>query len=136
MGRAAMACALLCACGGNAPEPNATPRRVNATTDPLRYRALCEAWNTRIEALTNRHSPHALDDQRIRGLQAHYAVDPWGNAYRIESSKTDASVRSAGPDRVLDTDDDVVAGEGLLELLDPRPDMMTRTEWRDRLRTK
>jgi hypothetical protein len=107
------------------------PAQVSARDDPLRYRALCEAWTTRIDAFTNRHVPHELDDQRIRGMKRHYSVDPWGGDYRIEMSDRDVWVRSAGPDRRFRTGDDIIAGPGSLDLLDPRPPLMTRTEWRE-----
>jgi hypothetical protein len=48
-------------------------------------------------------------DERGVKFMGEWPIDPWGNDYVMRPAGTRLEVRSAGPDGVLDTEDDVVA---------------------------
>jgi hypothetical protein len=51
------------------------------------------------------------DDLAGRYVSAHLLVDPWGTSITFHcSSNGDVFVRSAGPDRLFHTDDDITNG--------------------------
>ena len=52
------------------------------------------------------HPPRSLDEL-IPGDLLGFRPDPWGNAFIYRRSSEEFEVRSAGPDGVVGTDDDV-----------------------------
>ncbi len=63
-----------------------------------------------LDMLTGGNASHRrfLDRQAFRTSPAGTCLDPWGTPYRITIETTTTKVRSAGPDRVMFTPDDVV----------------------------
>jgi uncharacterized protein YfaS (alpha-2-macroglobulin family) len=67
-----------------------------------------QLWNLIQDETVERHSLEQLILNREQNPRNYTLFDPWETPYYIESSQNQATLISAGRDRSLDTDDDIV----------------------------
>ena len=68
--------------------------------------AAVQAWQAEKQGC-----PAAQELEEAKLLDPFYVTDGWGSRYLIECAKEQIKVRSLGPDRQLDTPDDVIVSK-------------------------
>lgn len=71
-------------------------------------------WSHITQALSHYLNDHSSYPETIEELIPHYLrgqsllLDPWGTPIRYQKEKAGVTLRSAGPDREMDTEDDLI----------------------------